>query len=871
MIVEDEAILAMVTSRTLKSFGFDVITANNGELAIEIALNNANIDLVLMDIDLGPGIDGSEAARRILTKRHMPIIFLTSHSEEEYVNKVKKITRYGYVIKGSNNFVLRESIQMAFELFDKHEESLRSEQALKSISQGVLISDINRKIIEANDAFVTMTGYTKEEVIGKTCSFLQGAFTSQNTIHEIRNALNNQIEFAGEILNYKKNGEAFWNELTISPVLNDLGELINFIGVTRDVTDRRQMLENFRLRDESVLFNNVFQFVPFALGITTIKYGNFISVNKAFEELFGYQENEIIGKTSAEINLWVNLAQRDLVMDRFKFEKKIRDFETRLRSKSGTIYWISYSAEILEINGVSCLLSGAIDISLRKSQEHEKEIETQILEIVARGGELTSILSKLVLGYEELFPDTVGSILLLDETGKYLTHGAAPNLPKAYCDLINGLEIGPQAGSCGTAAYTKKVIMVSDIEQDPLWQNYKSFVAPYGLKSCWSMPILGITGKVLGTFAFYSHNIRSANDIELASIERGAHLASIAIERNISSSILNESQNRFKTLFDQAAVGVAELDTRTGKFIRINKKYCEILGYTTEEMLDLDFMTITHPDSLEEDVDGMKRLIDGEVREYSVEKQYICKDKNVRWVHLTVSPLWEPGNKPDFHIAIVQEISERKHHENKINSLLKEKEILLREIHHRIKNNMSVVHSLLDLQAGSLKEPTAIEALTDASSRIQSMSLLYDKLYLSPNFKSMSTSEYLPELIDEILANFHQSKQIKIEKNIEEFILPSEILQPLGIIINELLTNIMKYAFKSLEDGMIKIDIKLENANVIASVSDNGIGIPDSINFDKSSGFGISLINMLSMQLHGILKIERKNGTTVTLVFPYEQ
>lgn len=871
LLVEDEALLSLTTSKILKSFGYHVTSARTGEEAVSKALNDKSIDLVLMDIDLGPGIDGSIAADTILQKRHIPIIFLTSHSEEEYVNKVKKITRYGYVLKGSNDFVLRESIQMAFELFEKYEESLRSEKALKSISQGVLIAGIDRKIIQANDAFLTITGYEKEDVLGKTCQFLQGPETDPLTISRIRECLNEHQEFSGEILNYKKNGETFWNDLTISPVLNDQGEIINFIGVTRDVSDRKSIIENFRLHDENILFNHIFQFVPYPLTLTTVQYGNFIALNKAAEEIFGYQPSEIIGKTAKELRVWSDPSVYDKIIETIQAKSYIKDFETQIRDKSGELRWISFSGQFLEVHGLSCLLSGYIDITARKAEEREREIERKVLELVAKGGSLDVILRQIVLCYEDLFQDSIGSVLLLDPSGKYLILGAAPNLPEQFNQDVNGTPIGPSSGSCGTAAYTKKVTVVADIANDPLWLDFKKIALPHNLLSCWSVPILGSNGQLLGTFAFYSHKIRMATESEISTLEKGAHFASIAIERNIASEILFENKNRYKTLFEQAAVGVAELESLTGKFIRINKKYCEILGYSETEMLHLDFMKITHQDTLQADLEGMRKLISNEIREYSVEKQYIRKDQKLCWVQLTVSAMWDPGNEPDYHIAIVQDITERKVNEQKVKDLLSEKEILIKEIHHRIKNNMSVVHSLLDLQASNLKEPTAISALMDASSRVQSMSMLYDKLYTSPDFKTMFTEDYISELIDEIIGNFTNAKNVKISKKIQNFVLTAEKLQPLGIILNELLTNTMKYAFTFGKEGLITISLSLEKEIVSLQVSDNGIGLPNSVDFSVSSGFGLNLVKMLSIQLYGNLHLEREKGTSIRVNFPYER
>lgn len=115
LLVEDEVLLAMATANKIKYFGYDVMMAHSGEDAVKLALEDKCISLILMDVNLGGEIDGPEAATQILAVRHLPIVFLTSHTEEEYVTRVKEITRYGYVVKHSGDFVLKSSIEMAFE------------------------------------------------------------------------------------------------------------------------------------------------------------------------------------------------------------------------------------------------------------------------------------------------------------------------------------------------------------------------------------------------------------------------------------------------------------------------------------------------------------------------------------------------------------------------------------------------------------------------------------------------------------------------------------------------------------------------------------------------------------------------------------
>ena len=156
LLVEDEAIIALAEKQSLEKHGYEVVTAYSGEKAVETATEDTEISLVLMDIDLGSGIDGTEAAQQILKVRSLPIVFLTSHSEREYVDRVKKITSYGYVLKGSGEFVLIEAIEMAFELFRAHErEKQRTReyrQLLQSSEEPLASYDEHGRILVMNQS-----------------------------------------------------------------------------------------------------------------------------------------------------------------------------------------------------------------------------------------------------------------------------------------------------------------------------------------------------------------------------------------------------------------------------------------------------------------------------------------------------------------------------------------------------------------------------------------------------------------------------------------------------------------------------------------------------------------------------------------------
>ncbi len=312
-----------------------------------------------------------------------------------------------------------------------------------------------------------------------------------------------------------------------------------------------------------------------------------------------------------------------------------------------------------------------------------------------------------------------------------------------------------------------------------------------------------------------------------------------------------------------ASVVITGID---GRIEYVNRKFVNLTGYTFEEVIGQNPKILSSgntPAVVYNELWGT--ITSGQVWRGNFQNKK--KNGELYWESAIISPIINDNGDISNYIAIKEDITERKKSEEKIKSLLDEKELILKEVHHRIKNNMNTIKGLLFLQADTLTEPSAVAALQDAESRVESMMLLYDKLYRSSDVMELSIKKYLPELVDEIIGNFPNKGIVKIEKNIDDFILKTDTLFPLGILINELLTNIMKYAFTGRDSGLITIYASLKDNHAEIIVGDNGIGIPDTINFQKSSGFGLDLVRMLTEQIGGSIRIERGEGTRFVLGF----
>lgn len=220
----------------------------------------------------------------------------------------------------------------------------------------------------------------------------------------------------------------------------------------------------------------------------------------------------------------------------------------------------------------------------RRAAEGCLDAQKQTLELIASGAPLSTTLETLLRLIEQESPEMLCSILLLDEEGKRLCQVAAPSLPAEYNRAIDGREIGPQAGSCGAAAFLREPVIVGDIAKDPRWEKYREDALRHGLRACWSTPISDADGKILGTFAIYSRTTGEPTAEQRQLIEAVTHTAAVAILHKREEEALRQSEQRYRTLAEQAADAFLVHD-ETGRILEVNRRACESLGYSREELL----------------------------------------------------------------------------------------------------------------------------------------------------------------------------------------------------------------------------------------------------------------------------------------------
>ncbi len=366
--------------------------------------------------------------------------------------------------------------------------------------------------------------------------------------------------------------------------------------------------------------------------VTLDAEGEIRRANRTVTNLLGLAPGALVGLPLASLVAPPDQEQLALLRKHLAETGDRQSCELRLMAIDGPI-WAQLEAASGADESTMVTRVALSDITQRKSLELQSEHGRGVLEALTGGKSLAEVLTQVVLGFEALFLGMRGSVLLLDEDGRRLRHAAAPNVPQPFCLAIDGIEIGPSVGSCGTAAFTGNSVLVADIANDPLWKDFKDLALRHGLRACWSVPVVATSGRILGSFAFYFDQPRAALPSERTTLERGAQLASVAVERFHAEATLRESEQRREVALWGADLGLWDWNVVSGRAV-FDARWCAILGYLVDELApEVDtWRSLLHPDDLPSVQAVLTRHLEGVAADYDVEFRLRHKAGHWIWV-----------------------------------------------------------------------------------------------------------------------------------------------------------------------------------------------------------------------------------------------
>ncbi len=338
-------------------------------------------------------------------------------------------------------------------------------------------------------------------------------------------------------------------------------------------------------------------------------------------------------------------------------------------------------------------------------------------------------------------------------------------------------------------------------------------------------------------------------------------------ERKRAEEALRESEARYRALvklggeIGEAIVMLQDQGEREGFHVFCNEAWHRVTGYCEEELLKMSFFELVHPKDREASLKRHRRKMIGESIPGLFEVTIIRKDGSEVPVELTSA--WSTHHEKPVNVAYIRDITERKQMEEQIRASLREKEVLLRELHHRVKNNLQVVSSLLSLQSDDITDTGALRLIQEAKQRVMAMALVHDQLYKSADLARVDLGRYVQEMAQHLIRTYATVPDaISLQVDTADVTLDINTAIPCGLIINELVTNSLKHAFPGGRKGGISITLRKQgDGQLMLTVSDNGVAFPEDLDFRKTSTLGMQLVVSLVGQLKGAIDMDRQKGT----------
>lgn len=565
------------------------------------------------------------------------------------------------------------------------------------------------------------------------------------------------------------------------------------------------------------------------VGIYILQDESYAYVNPKYEEIFGYKRGEMLGLNAWEI---VSLEHKNLVLEniRKRLENEVSTIQYCFKAvkKDGTLIDVEVKGSTMFYNGKLSIIGTLQDITDRLHAEQELRNSRQKLLLHVERTPLAVIewdMNFCINEWNESAERIFGW-----KNEEVLGKNASVIVPEETRELIGSVwdELIRKTG--GERSTNENIT-----------KNGKKILCEW-----YNTPLINENDEVIGV----------------------ASLVEDITERVKAEELLNQQREFLRTVIDTDPNFVFAKDWE-GRFTLVNKAMAENYGTTVEGLIgkvDADFNE--NLEEVEHFLCDDREVIKSGNSIFIPEEQVTnSMTRDTKWYQTIKVPL--KGTDGSFQVlGVAADITARKLAEGITKKSLKEKELLLKEIHHRVKNNLQIIVSLLKLQSKFVYDPRDLEIFNKSRSRVETMSMIHEKLYKSVDISQINIGNYLKDLVTHLLNAYSlSSAKIDFSINAENILMSIDTAIPCGLIVNELINNILKHAFPDGYNGKIELNLRRSDDNVLLEVIDNGIGIPESYDLDKSDSLGMQLIDTLVKQLDGIIEVNKTNGTKFAIEF----
>jgi PAS domain S-box-containing protein len=510
--------------------------------------------------------------------------------------------------------------------------------------------------------------------------------------------------------------------------------------------------------------------------------------------------------------------------------------------------------------------------------------QREALEAALNGAPLETSLGILVrTATERLGEEARAAFYAANDEGTALYH--VVGMSSDYAKAVDGFRIGPESLACGLATHTGLPVLTTDVTKEPLWAPWLGMAEKFDYRGCWSFPIHTAAGQFVGTFAMYFRQPRAASSRDLEFAELVTQTAAIIIvrhtdaeERRRAEEALRESEQNLRAVAN-IVPDLLWYSAPDGTIQWCNDRWMEYTGQSPDQAAGWGWTEVIYSEDRESAARRYREAVE-QGRALHQEHRMRRYDGEYRWFLVRAEPLPDEsgrivrmyGSATDIHeqrsarTDLEQEVAART---AELEMRVTERDALLKEVHHRVKNNLHVIMSMLEMQARRVDDVTAMRQLQEVCNRVTSIAQIHELLYQSSSLSAVDLTAYARQLLPRVVAFYRMEERIKIAVYGDCVAVGLEQAVPCGLLLNELVSNACKHAFPQGRQGRVEVHVVRQNGRIQLAVEDNGTGLPPGPALSNFNSLGLKIVELLTAQLHGTVDFQNLGGAAIEIQFPY--